>query len=52
MPFRIEYSPEAEEHLRMLTPRRQEIVWTLWMSSYRLCQQSRPGIANPCVSTR
>jgi len=26
MPYRIEYSPEAEEHLRMLTPRQQAIT--------------------------
>ncbi|MGB7292778.1 MAG: type II toxin-antitoxin system RelE/ParE family toxin [Thermodesulfobacteriota bacterium] len=26
MPFRIEYSPEAEDHLRLLTARQQAIV--------------------------
>ncbi len=26
MPFRIEYSPDAEDHLRMLTARQQSIV--------------------------
>ncbi len=26
MPYRIEYSPDAEEHLRFLTPRQRAIV--------------------------
>ena len=26
MPYRIEYSPDAEDHLRTLTPRQQRIV--------------------------
>lgn len=26
MPYRIEYSPDAEEHLRLLTARQQKIV--------------------------
>ena len=43
MPYRIEYSPDAEDHLRTLTPRQQRIV---------LDTAEKQLIHQPAVETR